>query len=90
MLLKQMEKLTVKVLSDRVYDHRQTFRHPIYCVLQKKNIHTIGQMIELSDAELMSIRNFGQAAMQKVQEFRALVKEIETFLALHEKYSHFS
>jgi len=57
------------VLNDKIQKH---FNHPIYCVLHSKGIFTIGQMLSVPDKELMSIRNFGVKAQQKVQEFRLL------------------
>ena len=69
----------IQILSDKIQIH---FKHPIYCVLYGKNIHTVGQMIQLKDSELKSIRNFGPVAMKKVIDVRNLVVTVNTTLNL--------
>lgn len=62
---------TVSNLNDKLNVH---FRHPIPNVLSSKGIKTVAEMIALSDKEFKTIRNFGVAAMKKVEIFRAIAK----------------
>lgn len=70
----------VDILSEKVNQH---FRHPIPSVLYERGILTVGQMVQLTDNELVNIRNFGRKSLFKVWEFRNLVSRANNLLALN-------
>lgn len=78
---------TITVLSDKVSLH---FSHPIPSVLGAKGIVTVGQMIRMSDRDLVSIRNFGTKTLEKVNEFRKLEKKANAMLVLNKELLQFS
>ena len=54
-------------LNDKIYLH---FRHPIPSVLYRQGFITVKEMLTLDDKYLLSIRNFGKKAFEKVKQFR--------------------